>query len=712
MSIRFLAGFILPMLLAATTSHAETHVDAQQTSAAEAHQAASAASADVEKKDDAVSKEATNKEASNKDVANKDPLNRERVSKAVATSEESSKKEINKASDSKLQKNLPSDVRVLIDISGSMKQTDPQNLRKPAVDLIARLLPDKSRAGIWTFGNSVNMLMPHRVVDADWRKQAAPKANEINSIALYTNIGKALDEVSFDQKAPSSDYKTHIILLTDGVVDISKAAVDNVQERQRIITDIIPNLKSAGYIVHTIALSSNADTDLLKKISVATDGVFTTAVSAEQLMGVFLKIFDQAVPAERLPLENNGFLVDASVKEFTALIFRKAGVDKTVIVSPDGKEYSATNPQDGVNWYRTDKYDLITTDTPKVGQWKIKTEIAPQSRITVVSNLQLIVEPLPNNLHSGEPLKVNYSFQENGKTIVNKDFLGLLDANAIVAKNGTEENVELNFTSATPSDGVYHQTIDTFEKQGDYEVHLYIDGKTFKREFKHSLSARESVLVLEKNKITADDGKTTYSYKITTDEKLVDLKKTQMTLTLKSSINKDVEKELALVDDNHWEFSFSPTESADYSVDIHGAGEFLDGGKLDEILHADNFSYVVKPVVKKSSAAASSSASVPKEEAPPVEQKSNLLLYIGIGIANLIIVVLGFFAYRMMVSGKAKDELAELEKTLAIDTGGGKKPAKMKIDLSDEEPANIPMSDDSTLDSLFPLDNMDESDKK
>ena len=64
------------------------------------------------------------------------------------------------------------------------------------------------------------------------------------------------------------------------------------------------------------------------------------------------------------------------MKEFTALIFRKPGEDRTIISSPEGKDYSATNPSDGVNWYRTDKYDLITVDSPKPGQWKIKTEIA------------------------------------------------------------------------------------------------------------------------------------------------------------------------------------------------------------------------------------------------------------------------------------------------------------------------------------------------
>ena len=127
--------------------------------------------------------------------------------KEEPTANSESATETKPAADSKVTKILPSDVRVLIDISGSMKQTDPKNLRKPALDLLVRLLPDKSRAGVWTFGNAVNMLMPLKPVDAAWRKQAAAKSNEINSIAMYTNIGKALDEVSFDKKSMSSNGK-------------------------------------------------------------------------------------------------------------------------------------------------------------------------------------------------------------------------------------------------------------------------------------------------------------------------------------------------------------------------------------------------------------------------------------------------------------------------------------------------------------------------
>jgi len=44
------------------------------------------------------------------------------------------------------------DVRVLIDVSGSMKQNDPHKLRAPALRLLVGLLPEGSESGIWTFG--------------------------------------------------------------------------------------------------------------------------------------------------------------------------------------------------------------------------------------------------------------------------------------------------------------------------------------------------------------------------------------------------------------------------------------------------------------------------------------------------------------------------------------------------------------------------------
>ena len=66
----------------------------------------------------------------------------------------------------------PADVRVLIDISGSMKKNDPENLRRPALNLITELLPAGDTAGVWTFGQYVNELVRHQPVDEAWRKMA------------------------------------------------------------------------------------------------------------------------------------------------------------------------------------------------------------------------------------------------------------------------------------------------------------------------------------------------------------------------------------------------------------------------------------------------------------------------------------------------------------------------------------------------------------
>ena len=71
------------------------------------------------------------------------------------------------------------DVRVLIDISGSMKKSDPENLRIPATRLITGLMPEGSRCGVWTFGRYVNMLVPVRNIDGEWRELAREKSSQI-----------------------------------------------------------------------------------------------------------------------------------------------------------------------------------------------------------------------------------------------------------------------------------------------------------------------------------------------------------------------------------------------------------------------------------------------------------------------------------------------------------------------------------------------------
>jgi len=46
---------------------------------------------------------------------------------------------------------LTPDVRVVIDISGSMKKNDPNYLRRSALELLIQLFSQGSKAVVWTF---------------------------------------------------------------------------------------------------------------------------------------------------------------------------------------------------------------------------------------------------------------------------------------------------------------------------------------------------------------------------------------------------------------------------------------------------------------------------------------------------------------------------------------------------------------------------------
>jgi len=267
------------------------------------------------------------------------------------------------------ESNSASDVRLVIDISGSMKKNDPQNLRVPAVRLLTNLMPSGSQAGIWTFGQWVNNLLPVKTVDAAWQTQASNAASQINSLGAFTNIPDALVK-AMDGWDGAADRPRHIILLTDGVVDVSKDATENIKARQRLLDDILPKLKAAQAHVHTIALSRDADAELLGKIARETDALFEMVESADALNKVFLRIFEQSAPRDTVPLMDNKFTIDNAIEEFTLLVF-KSGPRTVQVQMPDGKKLGKEQAPEGWRWYSDARYDLISVSKrkPVSGVW-------------------------------------------------------------------------------------------------------------------------------------------------------------------------------------------------------------------------------------------------------------------------------------------------------------------------------------------------------
>lgn len=395
-----------------------------------------------------------------------------------------------------------SDVRVLIDVSGSMKKNDPDNLRIPALQLLTNIMPPENKAGVWTFGKYVNMLVPHKVVDDDWKLIANEKAPTIKSNALHTNIGLALTKAKYNWEGQDETQKRSVLLLTDGVVDIDKDEFVNAQERIRILKEILPELKQAGVNVHTIALSENADLDLLQKLSKDTDGVFHLVKDAAELTPVFLKIFDQATERDSLPLEDNTFDIDKAVDEFTLLVFKKEGAPESILISPKGKELKEKDAGESVAWFADKNFDLITLKNPETGQWKVRADVDPLNRVMVVSDLSLNMERVPNNLLTNESLVFKMSLLQDGELIKRGEFLSLAsfgikleqDKELITAVEAMDDG-KLNDEEA--GDGIYTATINTGTQTGRVDVSAVAESPTFKRMRKFQINIYGSPFDLE-----------------------------------------------------------------------------------------------------------------------------------------------------------------------------------------------------------------------
>src|SRR5690606_16351824 len=140
--------------------------------------------------------------------------------------------------------------------------TYPQNLRVPALELVVKLLPDGSRAGIWVFADDIEPLVPLARVDDDWRQRALAQAGQVDSAGQLTDMGEALEEVVL-----ADDNPAQVIFLTDGKVDIGTNARHNSRERTRILETLLPAIEATGSRLHTIALSADADAELMAMLS-------------------------------------------------------------------------------------------------------------------------------------------------------------------------------------------------------------------------------------------------------------------------------------------------------------------------------------------------------------------------------------------------------------------------------------------------------------
>lgn len=376
------------------------------------------------------------------------------------------------------------ELRVVIDVSGSMRKDDPHDLRVPALRLLTELLPAGDKAGAWTFGDRPNVLIPVGSVDPAWRRLAARAAAAIGSQSQFTNIGRALKAATADWRTTPASGPRSLILLTDGYVDITKDKQRNQAARRALTEEIAPALRRAGVRIYDVGLSDNVDEPLLTAMAERTGGLYQPAHSAGALQHVFLHILELATGRNNLPLTGNRFTVDDRISELTLVVFRGRDSKPTQLFEPNGDAYTSQDHPHTVRWFTQPGYDLITVEKPTTGQWRIDAAGNPDNRVFIVSNLQLHALALPAMLFADEQVFFHAKLYDGERPITRRRLLGLVDTTVQVAHaDGNLATWPLPFTAAQgdAQQGAFTRTIRIGAHPGMARVTVTASSPTFQR---------------------------------------------------------------------------------------------------------------------------------------------------------------------------------------------------------------------------------------
>lgn len=145
----------------------------------------------------------------------------------------------------------------------------------------------------------------------------------------------------------------------------------------------------------------------------------------------------------QIPYFDNRFRLDAYLDEITLIFYRESGSTPIILIRPDGSKIRINNfDSEKVQWFDGGTFDMIKIKKPVPGPWQAIGDISPNSQIMVVSDVKIVVDPLPEIAFSGETLKVEgklFNGTEEIKSQYFKDVVSL-DVNFFSTNNTRYEN--------------------------------------------------------------------------------------------------------------------------------------------------------------------------------------------------------------------------------------------------------------------------------
>lgn len=392
------------------------------------------------------------------------------------------------------------DIVFIVDSSGSMKQNDAQRLRVEAGKMFLNLLDARDRAAIISFSDKALQITPLlNLKTNDNERQLLQGMDAVSERGAFTNIYDALDQgYALLNKARSKGRKQHIVLMSDGKMDVGHHETD-LRLTEKTLDVIGPKFAKARIKVHTITFTRSSNLPLMKLVAEDTRGTFNILNSTAEIHDVFSRIFEHSKSPDMLPVNEDSFIIDNNIREFTVLISKYKPNSLVALENPDGDLIDSNTKHRDVRWYNAKKFSLITVRNPVSGYWLIKYSEGG-NKAYIITDLKLNVENAAE-IAMGDSDVIRAWLEKDGKLIrrnaLANTFKFKLKMTAPSGKVSEYALVDDGIDGDDlANDGYYQRSVD-YTETGEYKLDILVNSETFDR--------KKTIFVTVKNSSTGQN---------------------------------------------------------------------------------------------------------------------------------------------------------------------------------------------------------------
>lgn len=381
------------------------------------------------------------------------------------------------------------DVIFVLDSSGSMKESDPEEIRTEAIKMFLDMGQIQgNKVGLVAYSDSI--VREHNLDSISSTEDKDRIKNMASNIPFgqKTDTGYGLLEAA--KLLDSGHEKGHepmIILLSDGKNDPQRSAQESLND----LNNALNICKSKGYPVYTIGLNYDGTVDKaqLSEISNSTKGKNYITNTAADLPNILTDIYadnSKLKVQDGGTITGNGDFQDLKVNIPNSNVL-EANIsmlsDKLIelkLLDPSGKEVAI--PSSNAVFTSSKKYSMLKIVKPIEGQWTVRVKGISGSNIKVSYifnyDLQIQANITPKNPSKGDKINIESYFTSNGQKISDKELYNNMKAKLLV------KNLKDNSLKEVPLSVAESAFKGEFQLPGEgkYELKVRVDGNSFYRE--------------------------------------------------------------------------------------------------------------------------------------------------------------------------------------------------------------------------------------